>query len=195
MPPSPLSPQQAEIFKFLCSWLSCGNGGRHRAGGQEGSFYSLSPYTGHEDQGSGMRVMCKGPRTILSGRPPHFLTPARGRWCSQSSWNKGKPLASRFLCPRSFSFSGFSAWSSPSPIHLLDPRHLSTLPPLAKPSDITALSCELGRPPAGQRLHNPWRLLKVSERLTTLSGPGGRESLSHSLSSCLSFFFWSCKDK
>ena len=121
--------------------------------------------------------------------PPHFHTPARGRWCSQPVEQREDIGIKVSMPPRILHFQD-SHGPLPAPIHLLDPRHLSTLPPLAKTFRQTSLSCELGRPPAGQRLHNPWRLLKVSERLTTLSGPGGRESLSRSLLYCLSFFFF-----
>ena len=191
----PESPTSRNLQNSCAAGWAVENGRRPQAGGQEGSFYP-SPYTGHEDQGSGMRVMCMESRgLILSGRLPslphpgtrQMVFPARGT--KRRHWHQG------FYAPRILHFQD-SQGPLPSSIHLLDPRHLSTLPPLAKTFRQTSLSCELGRPPAGQRLHNPWRLLKVSERLTTLSGPGGRESLSRSLSFLsFIFFFWPCKDK
>lgn len=118
--------------------------------------------------------------------PPHFLTPARGRWCSQSVEQREAIGIKVSVPPGSFIFRIRMVLSLPPFISQI----LGTSPPcLPLPNLQTSLSCELGRPPAGQHLHNPWRLLKVSERLTTLSGPGGKESLSRSLS-FLSFFFF-----
>ena len=135
---SPESPTSRNLQNSCAAGWAVGNGGRHRAGGQEGSFYP-SPYTGHEDQGSGMRVMCKGPRgLILSGRPPSLPHPGTRQMVFPVHGTKGSHWHQGFCAPRILHFQD-SHGHLPSPIHLLDPRHLSTLPPLAKPSDITVM--------------------------------------------------------
>lgn len=119
-------------------------------------------------------------------RSPHFHSPAPGGGVANPR-NKRMPLALVFLCPVSL-VSGILLIPS------LPPFFISWTPgtfPPASPcqNHQISLSCEVGRPPAGQRLHNPWRLLKVSERLTTPSGPGGRVIITPSFFLLLFFFF------
>ena len=112
----PWVPNKQKSSKFLCSWLSCGKWKETPGSGQEGSFYP-SPYTGHEDQGSGMRVMCKEPRgLILSGRRPSLPHPGTRQMVFPARGTKGRHWHQGFYAPPrpDPSFSGF-AWSSPCP--------------------------------------------------------------------------------